>query len=245
MKEDNLVTTERQEKDAWALESGLPNDVDGWMFNSRFGTKDEYAQAVMAGGETEGVPGLMFITDLFNNDGEMIGSQGWSVGSGWIPSDDGKSMRHPTRANVVDTSRYGQLQKRVMVGLKVDMNQYGKPTMASSWDGLGFHWLLEEHSTIEGKDPKRGLMPGLFLNRKESSGAKVPATAAPGAAKAEATEGTQELTGRLKQLASVSPNASVFQKAALKMEAVTQNDDLMAQVLDEGPNGFYQQNKGS
>lgn len=232
------MTTE-QEKGAWDLESGLPNDVDGYMKNCRFGTKDEYKQAVTATSpeEKEGVAGLMFIADLYDESGELIGSQGWSVGSGWIPSDDGLSMHHPTRKNVVDSSRYGQLQRRVMKDLEIDMNEHGIPTNAPSWDGLGFHWMIEEHPTIEGKEPKRGLMPVQFLGKKAGGAAPAPAKATPGKAESD-------VTIKLKALAEVSPDVKTFQKAALKMEAVTRNDELMANVLDEGPEGFYAKNKG-
>jgi len=227
-----------EEKGAWDLESGLPNDVDAWMKNCRFGTKDEYKQAVVASGtgEGEGVAGLMFIADLYDENGEMIGSQGWSVGSGWIPSDDGRSVHHPTRKNVVDSSRYGQLQKRVMKDLGVDMNEHGVPTKAPSWDGLGFHWLIEEHVTIEGKEPKRGLMPAMFLGKKAVGEAPVADKGAPG--KAE-----PDVIMKLKSLAEVSPDGKTFQKAALRLEGVTKNDELMAEVLDDGPTGFYEKNK--
>lgn len=230
------MTTE--EKSAWTLESGLPNDVDGWMKNCRFGTKDEYMQAVtVTGGEgDEGVPGLMFLTDLYSSDGELIGSGGWSVGSGWIPSKDGSSMHHPTRKNVVDSSRYGQLQRRAIKDLEVNMEQYGTPIVAASWDGLGFHWMIEEHPTIQGKEPKTGLMPVMFLGKK--TGAEAPA-------KGAQTKTESDIIIKLKALAEVSPDAKTFQKAALKNEAVTKDDDLMANVLDEGPEGFYAKNKGA
>lgn len=233
------MTTE-EEKGAWALETGLPNDVDGWMRDCRFGTKDEYKLAVTAAGpdEGEGVAGLMFIADLYDEKGELIGSQGYSVGSGWIPSDDGKSMHHPTRKNVVSSSRYGQLQSRVMKDLGIDMNQYGLPIEAASWDNLGFHWMLEEHETIRGKEPKTGLMPIMFLGKKAEGEAPAPAPAGKAPVKAES-----EVMTKLKALAEVSPDVKTFQKAALRIEAVATNDELMAQVLDDSANGFYEQNK--
>jgi len=231
--------TTTQEKGPWDLESGLPNDVDAYMKNCRFGTKDEYKQAVVAAGtgEGEGVAGLMLIADLYDESGEMIGSQGWSVGSGWIPSDDGGSMHHPTRRNVVDSSRYGQLQKRVMKELGVGMNEYGVPTVASAWDGLGFHWMLEQHVTIEGKEPKTGLMPVIFLGKKTGG--------APAAVKEAPAKAESDAMVKLKSLAEVSPDVKTFQKAALRLEAVTKNDELMAEVLDDGPTGFYEKNKAA
>jgi hypothetical protein len=240
-----MTTVKEESKDPWALETGLPNDVDGWMANCRFGTKEEYAQAVkltVQDVEAQGVAGLMFMADLFDDNNELIGTQGWSVGSGWIPSGDGKEMHHPARGNVVNSSRYGQLQTRVIKDLQVNMRELGVPTVAATWNGLGFHWMIEEHATIKGKEPKQGLMPTIYLGRKTSMDVKAPAAAAT-SAPAKASVLTEEVDKQLKHLAEVSPNAAVFQKAALKIEAVTKNDDLMATILDEGPNGYYEQNK--
>jgi len=241
-----------QERDPWELESGLPNDIDAYMWNCRFGVKDQYLQAVtvVGGEEDRGVAGLMFIADFYNEKGESLGtdqpvSQGWSVGSGWIPSEDGKTIHHPSRLNVVDNTRYGQLQARAIKVLGVDMRKYGVPTVASAWDGMGFHWMMEEHTTIKGKEPKRGLMPVIFLGRKPVSEAPVKAAAGMGTAGTMVkVEAPSAIIDKLKDLASISPDIKTFQKLALKEEAVTKNDELMASVLDGGAAGFYAQNKG-
>jgi len=243
--------TTAQERDPWELESGLPNDVDAYMWNCRFGTKDQYSQAIVVTGEGEAVPGLMFLADFYDEKGNSLGtdqviSQGWSVGSGWIPSEDGSSISHPNRHNVVDNTRYGQLQKRVIKDLGVNMRQYGLPTNAATWNGMGFHWMMEEHATIKGKEPKRGLMPDRFLGKKNANeaptapvaGAAGPTAAAPGA------KVPSDVAAQLKSLADASPDIKVFQKLALKIEGVVSNDQLMASVLDTGPTGYYAQNKG-
>ena len=90
--------------------------------------------------------------------------------------------------------------------------------------------MLEEHQTIKGKETKAGLMPVLFLGKKE--GGETPA-------KKEPVEELSPELAELKKLAEISPDIKVFQKAALKIEAVASNDELMAQVLDDGPDGFY------
>jgi hypothetical protein len=132
------MTQEKQS--AWVLESGLIDDVDAWITNPHFGTKDEYAEAVVAGGSNTAP--LMFIVDLADENGDIIASQGWSIGTGWEVSDDGKEIEHPKRKNVVHSTMYGMLQHRVVEDLGVEMDKYGLPTNADSWDGLGFHWNL-------------------------------------------------------------------------------------------------------
>ncbi len=225
------MTTEKELDTSWDTETGLPNDIDAWIVNAKFGQKDEYAQAVAAAGTEGGALLLMF--DLADEKGDVIGNQGYSVGSGWEASEDGKSISHPKRKNVVGSSLYGQLQNRVIkdLGLKEMMQGRGKPTDAKCWNGLGFHWMLEEHETVGGK-PASGIMPTIFINDKGSS----VATPAPAAPVAPPAAGTIEAT--LATLARTL-DQKAFQEKALGLPSVAANDELMASVLDEGAEGFW------
>lgn len=226
------MTTEKKES-AWDTETGLPNDIDAWIRSPRFGTKDEYAQAVAATG-AEG--GLMFLIDLEDENGEIVGSQGYSIGSGWIPADDGLSISHPKRKNVVGSSVYGQLQNRVVKELKVDMESRGLPTDAKSWEGLGFHWMQQPHATLGEKKEATSLMPVEFLGEKKAAAA--PARAARGAARPAPATAVSNAEKALGIIARTNDLAT-FQEKALAMASVTANDELMASVLDEGSDGFW------
>ncbi len=218
--------TTPKEPGTWDTETGLPNDIDAWIANARFGVKDEYAQVVQAsGGES-----LMFLVDLIDASGELVGSQGYSIGTGWIPSDDGKSISHPKRKNVVTNTMYGQLQNRVRRDLGVKMEERGLPTDAKCWDGLGFHWMQQEHDTVGG-EKKTGIMPVMVLG--------VAPAVAPTVVPAAAVAGVDPaLELQLKELAQ-SNDVKAFQLAAMKVAAVVANDGLMASVLDESTAGFW------
>jgi len=221
------MTTPKQEATTWDTETGLPNDIDAWIANARFGLKDEYAQVVQAsGGE-----GLMLLFDLIDAAGELVGSQGYSIGTGWIPSDDGKSISHPKRKNVVTNTMYGQLQNRVRKDLGIKMEERGLPTDARCWDGLGFHWMQQEHDTVSG-EKRTGIMPVMVLAERKPGAAPAAAPAAPVAGVDPALE------LELKTLAQ-SNDVKAFQLAAMKVAAVVANDSLMASVLDESPAGFW------
>lgn len=224
-----MVTEERKET-SWETEIGLPNDIDAWITNPRFGEREEYAAKVVAA--TPGAAALMFLIDLVDEGEELVATQGFSIGKDWIPSDDGLTISHPKRKNVVTTSMYGQLQNRVVGDLKVDMDQYGLPTQAMSWDRLGFHWMLLEHETIKG-EKKSGLMPVEFLGKKEGAVTKVPAKTK---ARPAAVAG---LESKLVDLMAEYTDVRKFQLAAIRMPEVAANDELMASVLDEGPDGFW------
>ncbi len=229
---------ENEEKSAWEPEIGLPNDFDAWITNARFGYKDEYLQKVQVTAPTVGA-GLMFLVDLVNKDGELEATQGYSVGTGWIPSDDGLEISHPKRQNVVKNSLYGGLQVRVTKDLGVKMDSRGIPTQAKSWNGLGFHWMLEEHAVVtrgEGDTPRtaQGIMPTEVL--PELKGGATAQAAAPA-----------ELSDLEKELAEMagSMERGAFQLKAMKISGVAGDDALMARVLDDGPDGFHATHKKS
>jgi len=220
---------------AWETESGLIDDVDGWIVNPRFGIREEYAQAVM---ETSGAPGgLMLLIDIADENGAVIGNQGYSVGTGWEPADDGLSISHVKRQNVVTNTLYGQLQKQVVKELGVDMGKFGKPTNAMSWNGLGFHWMQKTHATVGGKEAT-GIMPTSFLGKKDVGGA-TPAGPAVPAAEAASAPGVE---AALKLVAECG-TAKEFQLKVVKIPEVVADDALMAKCLDDGANGFFKTNK--
>ena len=232
-----MTIGEEEKVSAWETETGLINDVNGWIAHPKFGQKDEYTTAIVATG-AEG--GNMFLVDLIDENGEIVASQGYSIGTGWIVSDDGQSISHPKRRNVVGSTVYGQLQNRVVKDLGVNMDQYGHPTEAKSWNGLGFHWMQEEHDTVS-KEKRTAAMPTEFLGKKDVSAVAT----APGAAPTTTVKVTPkgEVEEQLAGLVASSENVKAFQLAATKIPGVAQDDNLMANVLDDGPEGFYTKHK--
>ncbi len=246
---------EEQERGPWETESGLIDDVDAWIKNAHFGIKEEYSQVVVetTGGENKGA---MILFDLVDENGELLGQQGYSIGTGWEISEDGMTISHPKRKNVVTGTLYGQLQNRVVKELGVDMSEFGLPTEASSWENLGFHWMQQAHKTVGGQD-KSGLMPTAFLNKfgegtevaEEEEQAKAPVKAAPvakaPAAKAPAGAGKQN-AGEASAIELVKQCGTVkeFILKALKVPEIAQDDALMAKCVDDSASGFYKSHKG-
>lgn len=226
----------------WETETGLVNDVDGWIVRARFGKLDEYMQKIAAVATADASTGLMFLFDLIDESGEVIGNGGYSVGSGWVAADDGSSISHPKRNNVVGSCRYGELQNRVVKEIKVDMMSRGSPVEAKSWEGLGFHWMQEQKPTV-GQEERSVLMPVLALGERKD-GSPAPAPAAAPVAADEAPAADDPTTKKLVALVKIYDNAADFQKAALQIPEVGANDALMSSVLDDGAEGFYVKNKG-
>lgn len=220
----------------WETVLGLPDDIDGWITKPYFGPPAEEYEAVSGAGA------LFFKFTLVNAEGEDIANVGYSVGGGWIVQGDGESIEHPLRAKIVKNAVYGQFIDRVVKTLKVDMREYGSPRVAASWDGLGFHWMQESHATVgetkTGAKEATALMPVTYLGE---IGEMPEKTAAAPAAKAKAEE-----TGpraKLADLVGSSEDYKTFQRAALKIPEVAENDELLSEVLDDGPKGFWATHK--
>ena len=240
----------------WDTESGLVDDIDGWMTNCRFGKKEEYqAKVALSEGAVDESSGLLFLTDLVDETGTLIANQGWSIGSGWTVNEDGSEISHPKRNNVVKSTLYGQLQDKVRGDLKVDMEAFGVPTVASSWSGMGFHFNQVSHATMVKGVNKDGLMPTAFLGVNEAirnGGSEEETEAAPTTpivplkapvktpAKPVATaKPVTALEQSLIDLARAKTDAGSFALAASKIKGVSANDALMKSILDDSDSGFY------
>lgn len=258
------MTTEQEQRGPWETESGLIDDVDAWISSPHFGVKEEYSQVVVAttGGEQKGA---MILFDLADENGEILGNQGFSIGTGWEISEDGLQITHAKRKNVVTNTLYGQLQNRVVKELGVDMSQYGLPTDAMSWDGLGFHWMQQMHVTVAGPE-KPGLMPTTYLGKigevaaEEPAPAPIPAPApapraaarpavrpvARPAARAAAAPGKALSAGEAAAVKLVAETGTVkeFILKAVKVPEIAADDPLMAQCLDDSATGFFKTHKG-
>ena len=220
------MTTGQDEKTtAWETESGLPSDVDAWIANPSFGTKEEYSSKVA---ETSQEPAILFLFDMVDENGEVIGSQGYSIGSGWTVEKEGASISHPKRNNVVGSTNYGRLINRAVKELGVDMDKFGLPTDAKSWAGLGFHWMIEDHPTVGG-GTAQGIMPTEFLGEKKEAAKGKPPKAPP----------ASDLEKTLVELMAEHTDVKAFQLAAIKVAGVATDDTMMASVLDEGDSGFW------
>jgi hypothetical protein len=195
----------------------------------------------------------MFLFDLVDAEGQVLGNQGYSIGSGWEVSEDGFEISHAKRRNVVATTRYGQLQQRVVAVLQVNMREYGTPIDARTWEGLGFHWMLEAHETLREIEPgkreqKQGLMPTEFIGVNEqirSSGGFVQEEGGEGdEGEGEGEEAVEEpkmsdaLMKKLTELAQTNVLKD-FQRAAVRMPEVAKSDAIMNYVMEDGPDGFF------
>lgn len=191
----NNADTE-EEDDPWSTGTGMADDFDGYIAEPFFGTDEQYnAEAVL------------FCANLVAADGTPITMLKYSVGAGWVPSDDGATLSHPQKTKINESSRFGFFIDRIAqptnikapkhadvespkgagngLGLGPILKQRGNPLEAKSFDGLGFHWNLHSMKTM-GTDAATGarivkqtLLPTAYLGEAKgaTNGAGTPAAA--------------------------------------------------------------------
>jgi hypothetical protein len=218
---------DQQVKDSWDLDSGLPDDFDFHITGASFGYRQEYMD-----GE---VPLLIWQGESPDEDVESII---WPCGQGWEVVKGGAEVQHPKRNRFVKTSMMGKLISRVVNELGVDMRSRGPATKADVWKGLGFHMKREEIEYGSGILEDRGgktthLMPVAVLDKPRAKGKATDSKAASSEAETRSEKPSGELT--MKKLAALASKLSreEWQKKAMDMPEVVENDELLSRVLDD------------
>jgi pyruvate/2-oxoglutarate dehydrogenase complex dihydrolipoamide acyltransferase (E2) component len=246
--------------DDWDTISGLPDDFDGWVAKTSFGYRDDYMDGEIA----------LLIWEVESDDLDEPQDIIWSCGKGWEVTGRGKSVEHNRgRAKFTDTSMLGKLLNRTVQSLGVDMRGRGSAREAAVWEGMGFHFVREEEDYGGEIGVRTHLMPTEFLGfdkdeaeeekpsprRASRSRSAAPAQepdpepeeapeeeapAAP-APRRRASKTPVSLEEQLTKMAGLHDDVEEFQKAALKVEALSEseNSDLMAAVLDDSDDGFF------
>lgn len=222
-----------KERDSWDLDSGLPDDFDFHITGASFGYRQEYMD-----GE---VPLLIWEGESPDEDVESII---WPCGQGWEVVKGGAEVQHPKRNRFVKTSMMGKLISRVVNELGVDMRNRGPAIKAEVWKGLGFHLKREEIEYGSGILEDRGgktthLMPVAVLEKVAKGKAKATAESA----ETKAEKPSDDLT--MKKLAALATKLSreEWQKKAMDMPEVVENDELLGRVLDDSEEGLYHELK--
>lgn len=215
--------TTKNARSTWDTDSGLVDECDFWITEPYWGYREEY-QA----GE---VPLLILKGESPDEDIEDII---FPCGAGWEVMEQGRKVQHPKRVRFVKTSLVGRLIDRVCKELKVNMAERGLATEAAVWKGLGFHFRREVIEFGSGILEEKGgkvnhLMPVAVLEKP--AGKKVEPT--------PAAEGKPDLTEKKLAALAKKLDREEFQKRAMDMPEVVENDDLMGQVLDDSDDGYW------
>jgi hypothetical protein len=236
-------STGREYDESLDFSSGFLDDVDALVAESRFGVLEGY-------NDRDGNPQCLAILTLQpldakgKPDGDPI-EQVWSCGSGWEPSDDGRSAIHPSgRRKFNKGCMWARLLARCMQ-LYPEVKFRGKGDVAGILDGLVFHWKQEKFSYGGEIGDREHLMAEKFLReqkkgRTTGSPASGPAKSGGAASAASDDDWETELTA----LALAEDDHKAFVKAVVANKSLTEQiraAGKMAHVLSSKEDGFWAQ----
>jgi hypothetical protein len=146
-------------KNDHGINSGSNDGFDATITKSRFGNVEQRSE-----------PSL--IMTLEHDDGKKS-DVAFNTGIGWEILNGGRSVKNPMRRGFMVYTVIACLMTRVLHDLDVHLYDRGSSTDADIWDGLKFHWKIEE--IILGEGRKEGilgkitqLMPTKFLGGHEN-----------------------------------------------------------------------------
>lgn len=249
------------EQGTWTTTTGLLDEWTGVVSDAHFKTDAQYQN-----GEV-----LILQLDFATEDSEDgTWSETFPCGKGWSTKDGGKNAKHESGAarGFNKATAMGKLIDRCVgeLGMMDVLGGRGPATKAEVWVGLNFHFKREtEEYEIRGeKRTSNRALPIEFLG--EGEGESKPAAKASGTAKkaasstaaedkvaaakakaaakkaAEAGGGDEDpIKAALTSLATEHDTHEAFLDAAMEVEGVMDDDDLLASVVDESEDGFYSQ----
>ncbi len=236
-----------------APEKGLIDDFDFTITNAFFAPDASYM---------EGTQTLLHWEGTTDDPDNAEYSMFWGLGKGWNSPDGGKTIVHESdKADKFfnENSLIWRVINRCLedFGLREVLAAKGSPLEAKVWPGLTFHMKREEMSYGKGIEPTVRLMPVSFVGGGTSGGTGGAAKASGTTKKAASSTGTKtaaeklaeakakaeakkagggSLADQLKALAAQHDEFESFQLAAMEVDGVTDDEELMNQILvpDEG-----------
>ncbi len=215
--------------ESWETEAGLPDDFDFWVIRSEFGYLAEYSDA-------QGNPLPLLIWHGESDEG-FEGPVTFSLGRGWEPSRDGRTVTNveKKKRRFTRTSMMGRLIDRIKeLGALDAVASRGPATDAKIWEGTGWH-LKREEFEYKGLLADRGgktsrLMPVAFLGVRGEAGS--------GPTLAGETGEADNLRTKLVELAK-NLGLKEFQRAAMSLPEVVSDMVLVQQIVDDSEAGFW------
>jgi hypothetical protein len=152
----------REYDEAWDTTTGLPDDFDGTVVSSKFGTVEDYKDA-------DGNLQPLFIATIKPAEGDPF-DVSFSLGKGWEIADNGMAVtREDGKRKFVASSMYGMLNTRAK-GLWPDIKYRTPPDRIGAYNGTSWHWKREKIEYGGRLESREHLMPTTFIGVQETSG---------------------------------------------------------------------------
>ena len=223
----------------WETETGLPDDFSFEITDASFTRSAE-----VKGGE-------QIYLNLVG-DTDTIGQYELHlpVGPGWDTLDGGKTARHESgnaKKGINNNTDYGKFIDACIKELDLGsvLAPRGEATEAKVWVGLKFHMKQKEFSFPDKQNPGQNveyyrLLPQAFLGEvggEEKAPAKESKPAGSGSNGATNGAAAKVLLAKVKAEAKKHDTHEAFVDAAMNIDGVADDEDLLTQVID--PDGLY------
>lgn len=220
--------------DNWKLDSGLRDTVPKFTIVSAY-----FAQTASY---QDGVPFRLFLIG-FDESTEPFTVK-MSLGADWVSSDGGRTITHPTKSRINNSSTYGHwldysmrtvgLREELINRTKTRVNGLG-PLAADIWTGLILHLEAKEFQFGKRTDdnpPRNFLMPVEFLGVDTGQAATASASmvSAPAAPPQQAQAQPVNAAPTQAPATSPTPADAVAAARAARAQAAAPANPLMARL---------------
>ena len=222
----------------WELDSGFKDDFTGRVDTAEFKINERMGDSMTL---------ELVLTDY--EDQELV-TLVYTCGPGWETADGGNVVHFKGKERFTKTTKLGLLMARIIELVGVDgAEAMGDPKEAKTWVNIVMHIVSEDREyTFQGTSgTTRDSLPTEFWDNEKaylaSQGASVSVT---GSKKAEevrkklaASKTPTPLLAKLDGYAKTATSHDEFMEKALAHDEVAEDDDLVTQVTDPSPTGFY------
>lgn len=229
-------------REDFTTESGRLTDYEFTVTDAYFGVVPGYR---------DGTDWFLHFVGTTNSEAQPIMDRegyhpSWRLGDDWESIDSGKTVSHPTKKKFHTATPMGEfIDALAMITADDDGNAAFDPDplagdfspfVCEGYIGMRFLMGEVEHVSTFGGEKRKytRTIPSEFLGM-----ADVAAPAAAPAAVEPSAPSDKALAAKLKIAAKKAPDFAAFEAAALAIEGVVEDDNLLESVLDESPSGFY------
>lgn len=222
-------------REEFDTESGLISDYVGEVIDAWFAVDDKFGNTQLYLKQTTDQPSVPEITERF------------SVGGAWRSFDGGvtiENAENPDKTKIHESSRYGQLIRRVMDDLPQEAGDTiaarGNPRTAATWIGTRWRWgqvakdytMKQDDGTVT-KGTSKYNMPVEFLGMAGEGAAPSSPTASTATSTLDGLGLSDEMVASLREVRAASATHGEFVDKAVGLTGVLGNDTLVKAIADE------------
>ena len=223
----------------WETDSGFKEDFTMRVDTAEFKTREDMGDQM-----------VLELVGTDYDDQDLVTCV-YSVGKGWETADGSSILNFkPQRVRFNSQTKAGRLVDRIVELLGPDQAvSLGDPKEAKTWVNLVMHIVVEEREySFQGTTgiTRDNLPTEIWLSEKDYLASRGAGASVTGSKKADEvrqklakTKTPTPLLAKLDGYAKTAQSHDEFMEKALTHDEVAEDDELVTQVTDDSPSGFY------